>query len=381
MRRLIPAQRRHLIPAILALLIIVPLLTHPGRVAGKTLLLLPDMFPTSPVRPLTWITGAPRFEERSFDWPTGHIDADLYIPAGGGRHGALVLLLGAVGFPRRDPTLVRFADGLSRAGAVVLIPESTNLQNGDILPTEVEGLRLTAEYLRDRPEVDPQRVGFLGFSVGGSMALLAAESEHGRGQIAFVNAFGAYDDATDLLRSVASHTIVVDGRRIPWEPAELTVWVFMRQIIATLPDERDRDVLGRAFLDKQPEALDELDRLTPDGRLVVELFRQPTPERVDELVAALPAASRERLRDISPAPALDRLTARLYLMHDHSDSYIPFTHSRRLAADAPPGTLRAHTEFDLFAHVMPDRPLGGLDFAREVLKLYRHAWLFCQEFL
>jgi hypothetical protein len=30
---------------------------------------------------------------------------------------------------------------------------------------------------------------------------------------------------------------------------------------------------------------------------------------------------------------------------------------------------------------MPDRPLQPLDFAREVLKLYHHAWLLCLEFL
>jgi hypothetical protein len=213
------------------------------------------------------------------------------------------------------------------------------------------------------------------------VALLAAESDAGREQIAFVNAFGAYYDATELLRAVASHTVLVDGRLIPWEPSELTVWVFMRQIIASLPDERDRDILTRAFLDKQPEAQAELEQLSPDGRLVVELFRQPSHERVDQIIAALPPATRERLRSISPSQRIDRLRAALYLMHDRSDSYIPFTHSRQLVAAAPPGTVRTYTEFDLFAHVMPDRPLEGLDFAREVLKLYRHAWLFCQEFL
>ena len=88
-----------------------------------------------------------------------------------------------------------------------------------------------------------------------------------------------------------------------------------------------------------------------------------------------------RLAGISPSHGLDRLRADLYLMHDRSDSYIPFVASRKLAAGAPSGTLGAHTEFDLFAHVMPDRPLEGLDFVREVAKLYRHAWLFCQEFL
>ena len=379
MRKLLLAARLALAVTLISLVLVA--LTHPGRVAAKTLLLLPDMFPNSPLRPLAWVTGSPRVEEYNYDFSEGHVDSDVYLPPVGGRHGALILLLGAVGYPRRDPALVRFADGLSRAGAVVMIPESSNLQQGDILPGEVDGLLQAVAYLRTRPEVDPARVGFLGFSVGGSLAILAAEDERGRDQIGFVNAFGSYYDARDLLRSVAARQIQVDGQIMPWAPSELTVWVFSRQLIQPLPDERDRDILARVFLDKQPEALADLGNLSADGRLVLELFLEPKPERVDAIIADLPPSLRDRLVGISPSRDLGRLTAHLYLMHDRSDTYIPFTESRRLAAAAPPGAFRAYSEFDLFAHVMPDRPLPGPIFALEVLKLYYHAWLFCQEFL
>jgi acetyl esterase/lipase len=378
-RGLLLATRVAVAVALVSLLLVV--LTHPGRVAAKTLLLLPDMFPNSPLRPLAWVTGPPRVEEYNYDFSVGHVDSDVYLPAAGGRHGALILLLGAVGFPRRDPALVRFADGLSRAGAVVLIPESSNLQQGDILPGEVDGLLQAVTYLRARPEVDPERVGFLGFSVGGSLAILAAEDERGRDQIGFVNAFGSYYDARDLLRAVATRQIRVDGQMVPWAPSELTVWVFSRQLIQPLPDERDRDILARVLLDKEPQALADLGNLSADGRLVLELFLEPKPERVDAIIADLPPALRERLAGISPSRGLEHLAAHLYLMHDRSDSYIPFTESRKLTAAAPPGTFRAYGEFDLFAHVMPDRPLPGPVFALELLKLYHHAWLFCQEFL
>src|SRR5436189_3705711 len=86
---------------LVVLLLALVVFSHPARVAVKTLLLMPDMFPTSPLRPLTWLTAAPRFEEYSYDFSVGHVDSDIYLPAGPGQHGALVLLLGAVGFPRR----------------------------------------------------------------------------------------------------------------------------------------------------------------------------------------------------------------------------------------------------------------------------------------
>jgi acetyl esterase/lipase len=364
----------------LVLLILVTVV-HPWRVAAKTLLLLPDMFPTSPIRPLTWITPPPRLEEYNYDFAVGHIDSDIYLPASSGQHGALILLLGAVGFPRRDPTLVRFADGLSRAGAVVMIPESSNLQQGEILPGEVDGLVQALDYLQGRPEVDPSRVGFLGFSVGGSVALLVAENERGREQVAFMNVFGAYYDALDFGRAVVSHQIEVNGRTEPWEPSELTVWVFFKQVIASLPNERDRDILRRAFLENEEAALRELGDLSPDGQLALELRRQLPRDRVDQIIASLPPSSLDYFQAISPSSRLSRFKSRLYLMHDYSDRYIPYVESRKLAADAPGETLRVYNEFDLFAHVTPDRPLEGPTFVREVVKLYRHAWLFCQEFL
>jgi acetyl esterase/lipase len=363
------------------LLLLAASLLPPVRVAGKTLLLLPDMFPTSPLRPLTWVTPAPRVEEYGYDFPGGRVDSDIYLPAGSGRHGALILLLGAVGYPRRDPTLVRFADGLARAGTVVMVPESSNLQNGDLLPEEVEGLLRAVDHLRERPEVDAERVGFLGFSVGGSMALLAAQQGRGVETVAFVNAFGAYYDARDLLQAVATEQILVDGTAQPWQPAELTRWVFTRQLILPLPDEQDREILSRAFLDQQPEEPEGFGPLSAAGRTVAHLLRHPAPDQASALIEALPPEIQLRLDGISPSRGLQRTRARIYLMHDRSDSYIPFVESRKIAAQAPAGAVRAHTEFDLFAHVMPDRPLPGPHFAVEVFKLYRHAWQFYQEFL
>jgi hypothetical protein len=68
-------------------------------------------------------------------------------------------------------------------------------------------------------------------------------------------------------------------------------------------------------------------------------------------------------------------------MHSRVDTYIPLTHARRLAAEAPPGTLRSFSEFDLFGHVMPNRRLAPLPFAGELVKLVKDAWLLGQEFL
>ena len=160
----------------------------------------------------------------------------------------------------------------------------------------------------------------------------------------------------------------------------MTIHTFAKQVIAALPDAGDRDLLSRVYLERRPEALAELGRLAPDGRLVQKLFERPSPERAEAIVGALPRSSQHRLPASSPSTRVRRLKANLYVMHDRADSYIPLTHSLHLASAAPSGTLRRYTEFDLFGHVMPNRQLDTPAFARELLKLFRHAWLVGQEF-
>jgi dienelactone hydrolase len=356
------------------------LLLPPGRVAVKVLAVLPEIFPDAPARPLTWVTPAPAREELSYDFPGGHMDSDLYLPAGDGPHGA-VILYGGVFALRRDPSMVRFAEALSRAGAVVLVPESNGLLEGAITPEEVDGLLDAVAYLGTRAEVDPRRLGVCGFSAGGSLVLLAAEHESGREQIAFVNVIGAYYDALDLVRAVASRSYLLDGQTVAWEPAAVTTFEFAKLLIAALPDANDQDILSRAYLDKPPQPLDGLEALSPAGRLALELLENPAPKRIDAIIAGLPASTRAQLTAISPSAGIASLRTRLYLMHDLSDSYVPFTHSRALAAAAPPGTLRHYSEFDLFGHVMPNRQLPPAAFAGELAKLFYHAWLIGQEFL
>src|SRR5215210_1271591 len=64
---------------ILALIAAV-LFTHPGRVALKTVLVLPELLPDVPVHPLLWVTSPPRHEERALEATVGHVDFDLYLP-------------------------------------------------------------------------------------------------------------------------------------------------------------------------------------------------------------------------------------------------------------------------------------------------------------
>ncbi len=368
---------------VLALLLVgigLVVLVRPARIAAETLVLMPALFPEVPLDPLSLVTPAPLQEESRFSYAAGTVDVDVYRPAVGGPHGGVVLQLGAR-FEQRDPVLVRFARGLARLGVVVVVPGSSSLSAGRILPEETDALDKSFDLLTARSDVDPARTGFLGFSVGGGLSLLAASHPPLRDRVHFVSSLGGYEDARRLLVDVASRSVEVDGTQRTWDPNPLTLEVLATQIVETLPAEQDRDLLGQIFLHHETVPEGELEGLTPGGRDARALLQGTDRATAAAIVARLPDATRARLAGISPAGSLSDLRADLYLMHDVGDSYIPFTETRHLAADAPPGVVRQDVETAIFEHVYPDKPVPWTTFLPEVWRLFWYAHAVLMELL
>ncbi|MCA1644555.1 MAG: hypothetical protein LC797_03495 [Chloroflexi bacterium] len=316
---------------------------HPTRVAVQTLLLLPALFPAAPIDPLGALSAAPSRESLTYSYAAGTVDADLFRPASGGDHGTIVLLLGAGDLPRSD-LAVHFAEALARLGIVTLVPESSGMLAEQLTFDEVDAVRATLTMLRGRPDVDPGRIGLVGLSASGAVSIVAAGQPDLRDQVRFVNSFGSYDDATSLLVDVASHSIAVNGAVQPWQPETRTLEV----VSNALADAGVDPASQRAFLAGMSR------------------------DQAQQTVSALPPALAQRLARISPATYLAQVHAHLYLMHDRDDSFIPFTESRDLVARAPAGVVQRYTEFAIFAHVIPDRPVPWQTFLPDLWRLYWH---------
>src|SRR4030081_638500 len=139
---------------------------HPARVAVQTLLLLPALFPSAPFDPESLVTSTPVREELSYAYAGGQVEASLFHPSGTGRHGALILLLGAGDLPRSDLAM-HFADALARLGVVTLVPESSGMLAERLTFDEVDAVRTSLNALRDEADVDVERIGLVGLSASG----------------------------------------------------------------------------------------------------------------------------------------------------------------------------------------------------------------------
>lgn len=355
-------------------------ITPQGRIASRVALFIPQILPDISAQPLEWFTPDPVWQK--IKYPTSNQDgfADLVIPGEPGDYGAVLFYLGVfVDHPREDPRIVALAEGLARSGMVVLIPWSNTQIHQRINLDDVDDLVLGFQYLRSLDFVDPEKVGLGGICTGASMVTIAAQDERIRNDVKFINFFAGYYDAFDLTKSIVSNSRFYGDIVLPWEPDELTYQLFSNHMIDGVVEKNDRDILSRIFISNEVTTLDEINTLSAEGMIVYKLLNGVSFDEADELIFQLSDNTKEFLRRASPSTNIDRVKARVLIMHDVYDNLVPSEESRRLA-DALSGDERTyHTEFSLFQneiqlHMDDDAKISTLGYIQETIKLYMHLY-------
>ncbi|MCS7002186.1 MAG: hypothetical protein NZ518_04980 [Dehalococcoidia bacterium] len=326
-------------PVVAVIAIVVALVVAPPVAAhGRTLLTLADLVPIAPTSPLALITSPPGRATVTLQSPAGPVIMDLWQPDRAVARPAIILAMGVRSKPEDRPILFRFAETFARQGFVVAWPRHERL---DQLATTIEhpATFLTAfEALAANPAVDPKRISFIGFSVGASIATVAAADPRIADRVRAVVFFGGYFDLLDFLWSVAAERYLVDGQLVVWN-RDAGLDGFARDIALDIGA-----VAALPLLD------------TPDT---------VTPAR---LRPSLTAADRTILQRYNPADHVGNLRAPMFILHDRGDHFVPFVESERLAAALPPTTPRTLLVVDLFEHVQPGAVT--LATARDLVALY-----------
>jgi acetyl esterase/lipase len=377
----------------IAILVALLIAWEPTRVALQTAVLLPNLLGAGPM-PLIPFSEAPRRAAVAYrPGPAGGEPdlAELWLPSWASRErpaGAVLLVLGVNNVGRNHPVVERVADGLARTGLAVLVPDSRTLLAGRLDVGEIDGVVRAFQMLAARPEVDAGRIGIAGFSVGGSLSLLAARDPRVAGDVRWVNAFGAFADAETYLAAVAAHAYLDHGEEVAWAPSALALQVYLQFMLDLVDDADDRarldDAFGDAILAGDRPAADPALReglRTDPARAVHDILTAGSFADARGAIVELPPARLAFIDAISPIRHLDGLEADVFVMHESTDHHVPVVESRTLAAALKEdGRLREDTEFRLFDHVQPD-DLDLVAAAPELVKLLLHVRTLLEESL
>jgi pimeloyl-ACP methyl ester carboxylesterase len=295
--------------------------------------------------------------------------ADLYVPQDGAK-AALVLVPGVTPEGKDDQRLIAFAETMSRAKFLVLVPDIATLRDLRVGPGDVTAIADAVEHLSRQAAVS--EVGLVAISYSAGPALIAVLEERSRHRVSFLITIGGYYD----IEAAAAFFTTGHFRETPaqpWqriEPNPRGKWVFLKSNLDQIEDPRDRSLLReiaeRKLRDLKADIGHLATQLGQQGQAVYALVVNRDPGRVSGLIAALPEGIRSDMARLSPkAYGLDTLAARLFLIHGRDDQIIPYTESLALRAAAPEHQADLYIVRSL-AHVDLS-PMGWID----VLKFWR----------
>jgi dienelactone hydrolase len=347
-----------------------------GRAVARTTLVLPALITAAQPAPLKLLGEPVRHIQKQIPSRGGTVYLDIYEPSPpappipGSREG-LVLIPG-VGDNRQVPQLINLSESLARAGVVVEDMTTPTLLNNSISPIDSDGVVQAFNYLSHWPGVGANRIGIAGFSGGGPLACLAAVDPRIQNRVAFIALFGSYFNAVSVLRAYGQRAITVNGRSIPWYPAQYPLQV-LADVMASAMSLYDGSLVISAFVPHgTPLTTADLASMSPSAVAAYHLLEGDQPHRVNQNIAALSPAIQVLLNKLSPASVYEKIKAPIYLLHSRDDTSVPVTESQMFAA----ALARIHhpydyAEFGIFNHVLVQSNLSIFQILGDAPALFR----------
>lgn len=326
-------RRKYLL--FILLVILVTNVIFPKQISThfKIILFITQQFPQILVKPLGLLTKPPTLQKVELESENGKIVADLFIPQGDGKKGAVIVAMGIKTAEKDKPLLLKFADTMARLGFITFWPRLKALDEGISLPEEPETFIESFKYLERLKDV--KRISFVGFSVGSSVALVAASDPKIADKVYGFVFFGGYFDVFDYYTSLATKTTKLDDQIITWNAS------------ADAVDHAKGLLEARKALE------------------MVKIFEATSSAQAYALLEKVPKEEIDGMRKYNPEDKIGDFQALIFILHDKVDTYVPYTESIRLN-QALGDRKREFLIIDLFEHVQPNRPIN----IGELVKLY-----------
>ena len=283
--------------------------------------------------------------------PHGPLRYRIYTPQDVQDPGGVVLLHGVHHLGIDDPRLWNLARALAGAGVLVMTPELQDLADYRVTTRTIDVIGDSAVSLRNRMR---RKVGVLGLSFAGGLALLAANRKEYGDSIGFVVAIGAHDDMSRVARFYAANVIAKpDGVVMPLQAHEYGALVLAYSHLEDFFSASDVPIAReslRQWLWENPEAMTTAEALSPEGKRELDLLLHHRDQLRDALLKEI-TMHKEEMEAISPHDHVAQLHTPVFLLHGAGDTVIPASETLWLAKDVPAAELKASLISPALVHV------------------------------
>ena len=224
----------------------------------------------------------------------------------------VIVLHGLTANGYRYPKLVRFASNLALCGFKVYTPNLEGMSNLDLRFEDIEKLvEITTSMGKSKLPI-----GIIGFSTGGSYALILAAHKKVRKRVGFVLAGGAYYSLEDLFDYILSDRNLNTYSRL------IVSWGARENLDLSEKDEQMFEDIMMKYTEKWG------DFTLKEKELIKRIEKRSTERKVAKWLKKR-SAQYYKL-DLSQSPYLSSICAPVFLMHAAGDRLIPVEETQKI---------------------------------------------------
>lgn len=251
---------------------------------------------------------------------------------------AIVLVHGVHRLGIDEPRLVRFARAIAHEGFTVMTPLVRELADYKVDPASIATVENAISYANGLS--GGAKVGVIGFSFGGGIALLAASSEKTCTKVNTVLSVGGHDDLERVSTFfVTDRTVNPRHAELPLKAHDYGPLVIVYARADSFFPGNDAKVAAdsiRLWLwEQRDDARAKLSLLSPESRAKLEKLFDHNVEPIRDELRALISQRGPEMALVSPHGHLGHIRANVFVLHGAGDSVIPATEAEWLAGDVP----------------------------------------------
>jgi dienelactone hydrolase len=292
----------------------------------------------------------------------------IYSPVGVERPPAIVILHGVHHLGIEEPRLKNFARAMASHGYMIMTPELPGIDSYHVNASSIPVIGEAAKELT-RWSGAP-KVGVLGLSFAGGLALIAASDPNYVNSIAFVTAVGAQDDIARVLKFFATNEIPLpDGANERLKAHEygplIVVYSHPQDFFKGKDAQLAATVIQNILWEDNAKAQAETAKMTADGQKKMKLLFEHKTDSLSPMLLASIDKYKAEYKPASPRGNIATLKAPVFLLHGSADDVIPPAETLWLEQDVPAGLVRARLISPVVSHV----ELGGDPTAQDEFEL------------
>jgi dienelactone hydrolase len=298
---------------------------------------------------------ADSFEEKLTEVPTpsGPIRARLYVPRDRPRAPGMVIVHGVHHLGMDEPRLVAFARAVSSSGIRVLTPELASLADYRVERDSIDLIGYSAKSLSTSVG---EKVGVLGLSFAGGLALITATDPRFEPYISFIASVGAHDDLERVTQFLVTNRIPrPDGTTLAMPAHEygalVLIYSHAKDFFPAADAPTARESLRLLLWERVDESRKRADELSPDSRRKMELLFEGHVELLADEMERSIARHHEEMSAVSPRGQLSSLRTPILLLHGAADNVIPPSELLWLQQDVPALALKSALVSPAISHV------------------------------